>query len=97
MLLAGGFTASCAGCKGPVDGTWELQRDGQTVARRRIGTLTGDETAGVTLSEILVSGACSPCEFRLVASVPADSTGGGGQIDVRDVRLGVVDVGAVGG
>lgn len=99
VLVTGGFTATCVGCRGPVNGTWELRRDGTTVARRSIGTLTGDETAGVTLSELIVtSGACGPCEFRLVAFVPADATGAPPeQLDITDVRLGVVDLGTVSG
>lgn len=98
VLVTGGFTAVCVGCSGAVEGTWELQRDGETVVQRRIGTLSGEETAGVALSEIVVTkGACSPCEFRLVASAAADAAGGGGQIDAHDIRLGVVDAGAVSG
>jgi len=101
VLVAGGFNVVCNPCAGArVTPGWTLVRDGSTPAtlvQRRMVPLGDGETAGTSVSEIVVTPtACGPCTLTLRLAMPA-SAGASQSVDVAGVRLGLLDLGPVSG
>ena len=96
MLVTGGFNAVCNPCSTPTTPGWSLERDGAQLVTRRMVPLAVGETAGATVSDIVVMpNQCSPCTLTLKLFVLLGAGGGSTQVDAINRRLGIVDLGPV--
>jgi hypothetical protein len=100
-LLTGGFDAACvAPCPSPVQGIYDVVRDGSVQVTRRLPTFsaTGISDMSGIISEVVdLPAVCAPCTFTLRLQA-AGAVGGAGASTLRAtaIRLAAVDLGPAG-
>jgi hypothetical protein len=95
VLLAGGFNAICNPCLTSLTPSWQIRLGGGgTLVTRRLSSIATEST-GASVGEVIVTpGNCQPCTFELWTVVTPLSPGS--TLNVTGIRMGIVDLGAVG-
>lgn len=96
LLLTGGFNVICNPCSDTLTPGWTLTLTGEPTVSRRLVPLADGQSAGASVSEIVVTpDVCGPCRFTLSLVVPATAAGDAQKLSASAIRLGYADLGPV--
>jgi hypothetical protein len=98
LLFTGGFNAVCNPCSPEARTAFSLVQDGTPVVNRQLAMPDSPTaaTGGVVSETVVTPTACGPCTYALAMRVTG-GTGSVPKVDATAIRLGVLDLGPVGG